>query len=226
VDNGLDGFNATERMDHKAILECVDFNKKDKILEIGCGFGVLLSKIPSGVKYGIESNDFSAGKCQEKGLNVVAHDNPYKLPFEDNFFDKVVMNESIEHIEDVGKLVKEVKRILKFNGKYVVTTPNKTLFVRNLSDTHCSEMTYSELRKIIRDNDFEIVLHTVSGFGAWDWFATRFVYPVAKFFLKKGVMSGAIKKTRDNVDQSKVSNFRDKWIYLGTQQLLIAKNNK
>lgn len=226
IENSISGFESTDRMDHRAILKLVEFREGDCVLEIGCGFGVLLSLLKVKNKYGIESNEFAVNKCKEKGIDARVHDDAYNLPFDDNFFDAVIMNESIEHIHDVDRLAKEVKRILKGGGKFIITTPNKGFLVKNLSESHCSEMTFDELEKLMYGNNFEIVSHTVSGINMWDYIGRKAIYPLAKFLVRQNMLAGTIKKTKDKVDHSKMSNFRDYLTSFGTQQLLIAKNNK
>ena len=46
------------------------------------------------------------------------------LPFEDNTFNVVTSFETIEHIKDDKGQVKEVLRVLKDGGLYIVSTPN------------------------------------------------------------------------------------------------------
>lgn len=226
IKNGILGFESIDRMDHRAILKAVEFKENDCVLEIGCGLGILLSLLKTKNKYGVESNEFAVNKCKEKGINARLHEDVYRLPFDDNFFDAVIMNESIEHIHDIDRLTKEVKRILKRGGKFIITTPNKGFLVKDLSESHCSEMTFDELEKLMSSNDFEIVSHTVSGINIWDYIGRKVTYPLAKFLMRKNILTSTIKKTKDKVDHSKISNFRDGLISFGTQQLLIAKNNK
>lgn len=226
IENGISGFESTDRMDHRAILKSTEFKEDDYVLEIGCGLGILLSLLKSKNKYGVESNEFAVNKCKEKGINAKLHNDAYNLLFDDSFFDAVIMNESIEHIHDVDRLTKEVKRILKRGGKFIITTPNKGFLVKNLSESHCSEMTFSELEKLMNSNNFEIVSHTVSGINVWDYIGRRVTYPLAKFLTHRNILVNTIKKTRDGVDHSRMLSFRDYLISFGTQQLLIAKNNK
>lgn len=48
------------------------------------------------------------------------------LPFSDDSFDTVVASEIIEHVDyNCGKMfLKEARRILKLNGKLIISTPN------------------------------------------------------------------------------------------------------
>src|SRR6202166_1480667 len=47
---------------------------------------------------------------------------------EDHSFDVIVCFEAIEHIEDQEKLLGEVKRLLKPEGLFIVSTPNKAAY--------------------------------------------------------------------------------------------------
>jgi len=52
--------------------------------------------------------------------------NPEKLEFEDNFFDKLVTFDVLEHLEDEKPFLEEVKRVLKKEGKAYFTVPNQS----------------------------------------------------------------------------------------------------
>ncbi len=47
----------------------------------------------------------------------------YKIPFADNSFDLVVVSEVLEHLDNPEKALKEVRRVLKKNGKFVLLIP-------------------------------------------------------------------------------------------------------
>lgn len=46
------------------------------------------------------------------------------LPFTSNSLDIVVAGEIIEHLYDTGDFLEEIKRVLKPEGKLIITTPN------------------------------------------------------------------------------------------------------
>jgi SAM-dependent methyltransferase len=60
-------------------------------------------------------------KCSEIELNA-------KLPIASNHADYVLLMETIEHIPDQLQLLKELSRILKPNGKLIITKPNNSNF--------------------------------------------------------------------------------------------------
>lgn len=48
----------------------------------------------------------------------------YRLPFADNSFDVVTANMVVEHVERPAELLKEVRRVLRSNGRFVFHTTN------------------------------------------------------------------------------------------------------
>jgi len=223
TETGLAGFNKDNRMDHMGILEYGGIGKKDIVLEIGCGLGILLSKVKAGEKYGLESNEFAVATCKKKGLNVRLHEDVYRLPFDDKKFDVIIMNEVIEHIPKPEKALREIDRVLKTGGELIITTPNKNFLVQNLAETHCSEMSYKELKKLIGSSNFEVTLHKVRGLSYWDFLGRKIIFPVGKYLASKKAFRGSVSNAREKIDGAKVSHFRDKMIGQGSQQLLIAR---
>ena len=99
-------------------------------MDIGSGFYPLfLVSVDFSEKYGLDKEVRASVKEEMKGegITLVSHDieNEEKFPFEDNFFDVVTMLAVFEHISP-NKLVgvlKEIKRVLKPNGRFILTTP-------------------------------------------------------------------------------------------------------
>lgn len=52
----------------------------------------------------------------------------YSLPFRNESFDEVILEEIIEHFEDQQKVIKEILRVLRLGGRVILSTPNKRLF--------------------------------------------------------------------------------------------------
>lgn len=96
------------------------FNKKDKTLDIGCNKGLFLMYC-SKESVGIDIDKLMLEEAKKKGLNVIYHDAEEKLPFDDNEFDAVNIRQCIEHISNPLKVLKEIYRVLKPEGKIVLT---------------------------------------------------------------------------------------------------------
>ena len=86
-------------------------NEKIKILEVGSRLEN--SRILLRDKTNNKNWEF-IGLDIENGRNVdVVSDNPYKYPFEDNSFDIIISSNTLEHIKDTKKWIKEISRISK-----------------------------------------------------------------------------------------------------------------
>jgi SAM-dependent methyltransferase len=94
-----------------------------KLLDVGCGDGILLSLIGDDVeKHGV---DILAHIPESSGrTNYLRHDVSSGLPYPDGTFDVVHSSELIEHLLDTEFFLRECRRILRPGGKLVVSTPN------------------------------------------------------------------------------------------------------
>jgi len=100
----------------------------DRILEIGCGIGTVVSKLAE-QGYDAIGTDISQIAI-EYGLNKYAPirlevQPAEELAFEDATFDVVLSFDLFEHIARVDQHVSEVQRVLKPEGYYLFQTPNK-----------------------------------------------------------------------------------------------------
>jgi len=109
-----------------AILELIEARPGQKLVDLGCGSGELLNRLQGkGLK--LAGCDISkAGFNKIKGkLELKQADLEKPLPYASNSFDFAVLREVLEHIENKEGLLKEINRILKKNGKLVVSTPSR-----------------------------------------------------------------------------------------------------
>lgn len=49
---------------------------------------------------------------------------PYTLPVDDNFYDLIVSGQTLEHVKNPFRLVREMKRVLKPNGYMILIAPS------------------------------------------------------------------------------------------------------
>ena len=123
---------------HRDMARIAKFFKKEgirKILDLGCGSGrhlVYLAKRGFDA-YGIDiarhgikiARDWL--KKERLKANLEIGDIYKKLPYRDNFFDAIIGIKTLHHekIENIRKLIKEVKRILKPGGLIFITGHRK-----------------------------------------------------------------------------------------------------
>lgn len=75
--------------------------------------------------------DYAAERYGTDGLRWV-HGNAYELPFQAEF-DVVISFETIEHLKEPERFVRECKRVVKPGGQFIVSTPE------NVGGPFCSE---------------------------------------------------------------------------------------
>lgn len=123
-----------------------------KVLDLGCGTGYgsdLLSRKFEVVAVDKDKEAISfAKKHYPNGARFLVCD-VTNLPFENEKFDAVCAFEVIEHIKDVDRMLLEVKRVLKEEGKFILSTPrkSKTNYVR--SPYHVREYDELELTDLL-----------------------------------------------------------------------------
>ncbi len=92
-----------------------------RVLDFGCGSKPYKNLFVNSTEYiGIDFQN--TGHDHHKENIDLFYDGKH-LPFSDNSFDSVVCTEVFEHIADVEEVTKELKRVLKTNGKMLLTVP-------------------------------------------------------------------------------------------------------
>jgi methionine biosynthesis protein MetW len=109
--------------DHRIILEWV--TPSASVLDLGCGGGellYLLIKQKGAHGHGIEINVEEIYKCVAKGLNILHGDIENGLAdYKDQSFDYVILNQSLQQIRQVDRVLKDALRVGK---KVIVGFPN------------------------------------------------------------------------------------------------------
>lgn len=104
-------------------------NLKDKyILDCGCGAGSYLFKLKKYTQFvfGIEysGNKLKLTKNYRKSINFL-QGNIEILPYKDESFDIIILNEVIEHIPEQLRALREIFRVLKVEGTIILFAPNR-----------------------------------------------------------------------------------------------------
>ena len=158
---------------------------RGRILDIGCGvIPLFLISTNFNEKFGIDPYiNYQHQENETNKLNLLKFDveNNQVLPFEDNFFDVVTMLAVFEHIEQekLSQTMKEIRRILKPEGIFIMTTPcpwsDKLLRVlakfhlvsQEGMDEHKGAYRHKDLAKYLSKGGFDI---NKMGFGYFELF--------------------------------------------------------
>ena len=170
----------------------------DRVLEIGSGKGRLLQALRQrGVQaLGVETN---ASMVQESrrlfGDLPLQQIDGTRLPFDDGEFDVVLSFDVFEHIPDSDAHLREVRRVLKPGGLYLLQTPNKwtnsvfeTLRWRSFTAwraDHCSLHSYGGIRRRFGAHGFSTTFYkipVVTDFFRWK--IRRYLGPFGLILLK------------------------------------------
>jgi methionine biosynthesis protein MetW len=96
-----------------------------RVLDLGCGDGALLAHLQQAKGcsgYGVEIDDHNVLACARRGVNVVQLNLEDGLAlFEDRSFDVVLQLQTLQHLRNTEKMLRETARVGRFG---IVSFPN------------------------------------------------------------------------------------------------------
>lgn len=148
----------------KIIVKIIEEFYGRKILDCGCGEGILVEEFKS-KGYDIEGIDKNYESEFVKAGDIT------NMEYPDNQFDVVLLLDVLEHLpyNEQYSALKEIKRVLKNQGTLILSIPNianmsarlKLLILGELSRTdkdynHLGERTFKEIKRILIQHNFSI----------------------------------------------------------------------
>ena len=116
----------------KIVFELCERNPDGRLLDCGCGDGEITMEVAQriGAKeiWGIDIVEANAVKAKERGIKVARADLNKPFPLESESFDVAHAANIIEHLYDTDMFLKEVHRVLKLGGYFIVSTCNLAAF--------------------------------------------------------------------------------------------------
>jgi len=169
---------------HREAIAFEWLEKGEVFLDVGCGKGRLCIAAKQKYKkiYGCDISDELVIDLKRKDIYACKLDlNTQKLPFSNDYFDGITCLDVIEHVVDPHFLLEEIKRVLKNNGIFIISTPNigylkhrlraiigkspKTSGVKTQDKLakkywdggHLHYFTFSDMRQLLSKHKFRII---------------------------------------------------------------------
>lgn len=140
--------------------------KGKDILDIACGEGYGTAMLAAqartavGVDVDAAAVTHASTKYQRPNLRYI-EGSASAIPLEKESFDLICCFEAIEHIEDQQGLLKEASRLLRPDGLFVVSTPNKPEYQGHSGEEnpfHVHELELDEFDSLLRGHFKHVVL--------------------------------------------------------------------
>ncbi|MFP4465500.1 MAG: class I SAM-dependent methyltransferase [Candidatus Goldiibacteriota bacterium] len=111
-------------------IEKLSLKKGEKVLDAGCGGGILINQLRAAYAikgYGVDISSLAVRRAKESGYKDIIYRNAEleQLPFRSGVFDVIVSFDVLEHIENKEKVLKEFFRVLKPGGRMLLYVISK-----------------------------------------------------------------------------------------------------
>lgn len=137
-------------------------------MDIGCAYGFMLERFPdSFLKFGFDVSEYAISIARNRLSSSTfkiggAEDN---LPFENDFFDVVLLNDIIEHLENPALALENSSKVLRKDGILYITTPNlnavRKAFFKNADkkEHHITIFSHPDLKNLLEEVGFKVLEH-------------------------------------------------------------------
>jgi len=164
------------------ILKLLFSNSSSTVLDIGCSSGVLTAEItkalPQSKITGLDSykEAITFARSKYPHITFIIGD-AHKLPFKTRSFDLILCTETLEHLTDPRQALLEMKRVLKKNGKAIISMDTGNLLFKIIwffwtktkgkvwQNAHLHEFNVGLLENLIKKSGFKIRKKNISHLG-------------------------------------------------------------
>lgn len=149
------------------------------IMDFGCGSKPYASLFETSKYVGVDFN----GKGHQHNFEAVdVYYDGHQLPFEDNRFDNIFSTEVFEHVFNLEEMLKEINRVMKPNGKILITCPF-SICEHEMPNDYARYSSYG-LKDLLQRNGFEVMIFEKLG-SAWQTMAQMFISYVHFHFTRR-----------------------------------------
>jgi ubiquinone/menaquinone biosynthesis C-methylase UbiE len=127
-----DRFSSNEHGWYNWAFKNIKLRKKSKVLEIGCGNGALWAKNIENLndKVEVTLTDVCQDMINDAKLNLDGYNknfnfkivDPNNIAYKDESFDIIIANHILFYMNDLDKVLSEIKRVLKVGGRFYCST--------------------------------------------------------------------------------------------------------
>jgi ubiquinone/menaquinone biosynthesis C-methylase UbiE len=137
---------------HRTTLRMLDPQPDDVILNVGCAWGYfehhyLAGRVKRAV--GIDYNEASINFAKEHVEAEFYCASSNALPFAEVTFDKVLCEDTLEHVDDEEGTLREIVRVLKPGGLLVLSVPNDFLNILDREYPEHRHYSAADLRHLL-----------------------------------------------------------------------------
>ena len=105
------------------LYKILDLYLKKSCLDVGCGIGDFI-RFSKKCEHGVDTNKYAVEYCKELNLKVELILNN-KFPYPSNFFQSIILDNVLEHIEDPSIILSEIQRVLSKECSLIIGVPGR-----------------------------------------------------------------------------------------------------
>lgn len=150
-----------------------DLQPQYKILDVGCGTGINLTYLKAITDFviGIDLSKEAIEFCKLRGHKKLSQANVLSLPFKDNSVEIVLALDILEHIENDELAIREFKRVLKSEGKLLITTSAFNFLWGMHDDIHHHYRRYTRRELVNKIKKYNFYIQKIS-------YTNIFIFPI------------------------------------------------